>query len=146
MAETDFSDLIPKSNPRTAEKHRREVLLQIYLPLGIAILIAIAVCLTAAVAVFSGGGGATWVDISLIWLILLSLALWTIPLVVLIALVVGLFRINDLLPGLFYRVQKLFAQLSHRVQLIADKSVEPVLKTGAFAARLRVLRSGRRRG
>jgi hypothetical protein len=129
---------LTERNPETHKVHRREVFWQILFPL----IIGAIVCLALAILVGLGSNPTVyrWGDISIIWLVLLTILPSILVLAVLVALVYGLVRLLHVLPGFAYRVQKLLWVFQARVQRITDGAVEPVMKIHSFRAMLGTLR------
>jgi len=125
-------------NPITTAAHRREVFWQITLPLILGLLLVLAVTVLAAV---SGSGPASkWGDISLIWLILLTLLPILIFTVIIAGLAFGVFRLIGILPGYARQVQDFFMLVQEQVRKGADKAVDPALKAHSFLAGIAALR------
>jgi hypothetical protein len=140
MAGLGSPNLVAERNVITYQKHRREVFWQIALPLILGLLLLITGCVLPVLVVVSGNDVRVWADISLIWLILPVLILAVIPLAILVAIIYGLTRILNILPGLMNRVQKLFGEINVRVSRASNSAVDPILRFHSFTARIRVLR------
>jgi len=115
----------PPPRPRvrnlyTQARIRRDVLWQIGLPLGL----AVAVVITLAVLLILPGGAparSPWADVSLILLILPATVLGALVLVLVAALVVGLYFVLRELPGYFKLAQDFMAVAAYRIQTGAAK-------------------------
>jgi hypothetical protein len=132
---TDFPPDYKKArNPETYLRHRREVLWQITLPLGIALVIVVGL---AAFIAFGVGMGdqSQLADIALIQLIIPVMFFSLISLALLGASVYGLFRLLGILPYYFLRAQIFFMRVQLFVMRGSDKVVEPVLRAHAISAR-----------
>lgn len=119
-------------NPVTHQKHRREVFLQITLPLVIGILILIFLVVMTGMA--AAEPVRRWSDISLIWLTTYRLLIGLINLILLAGLAYGLTRLVSVLPIYARQVQDFFVLVGRRVALIMDQLVEPMLKIHSFLA------------
>lgn len=140
MTETDFQDLIPVRNETVHRRHRKEVFWQITFPLILGTLLLLGVCgLTVGVAV-GGWPLALWRDISMIWLLLPALILALIVLAIVGGLAYGVIRLIGILPGFFYRLQRMFETVAIRSRQIADRIVVPVLRIAGWRAGIRRLR------
>jgi len=132
----DYPQFPPQNrNPVTHRVHRREVLLQIILPVAVGVVLVLAATVGAIWAGIANTGDVSkWADASLIWLILplMLVALLFLGLLVgvIYILTLGLQR----LPFLMYRVQQFFVLVSLRVRKVADRAVEPVMRVGSFSA------------
>ncbi len=134
----------PEPNPLTQRKHRNEVLWQITAPLLIGVLLV----LVAGIGV--GYAGATntgpvdrWASISLIWMIIPTMAVTLIFLSVTAGLAYGLMRLNGLLPRYTRQIQDVFVVIEARVNRAADAAVEPALRVRSAFAGLRAFRRNR---
>lgn len=120
-------------NPRTQAKIRRDVLWQMAVPLGL----AVAAVLTLAVLLILPVGAparSPWADVSLIFLIIPTAVAALIVLVLVAALVGGLYYLLRELPGYFKLAQDFMAVASYRVQTGADKVSSVVLSIRSVAA------------
>lgn len=133
--------ILPERNPVTHAKHRREVLLQITVPLvigGLLILLAvIGVIWTAAGA---GESVSRWADISLMWLITPTLVFALLGVLVFSALVYLVTRLLMVLPGYARLAQDWFTMVSARVHKLCDQAAEPFLKAHSASAGARQAR------
>ena len=132
-----------KPNPVTFQRHRKEVLLQITLPLIIGVTL-LCLGMLAVLGVGLGPGGSLVVsqtaDISLIWLILIELVMTTLFLLVLAGIAILLVQLIRILPGYTHQLQKFFLRVQLKTSSLADKSVEPIVKIKSFFAGGRALR------
>jgi hypothetical protein len=113
-------------NPVTQELHRRQVLWQIRLPL--VILAVLFLAMLAAVSLSGAGYQSRWADISLIWCLCPNLIVLLLCVGVLGGMAYGLFRLQRVLPGKMFGVQKFSRKVQDGVQKVTDAAVEPVLK------------------
>ncbi len=113
----------PEINPVTRSAFRRQVWLEIYLPLAV----GLAVVIGAAWALW-GSGMATpraWADASTVLLILPVLVISLIPLIVLAALSVGIILLIRRLPEVTTRLQGILYRVQWSVRRGADAAVLP---------------------
>jgi hypothetical protein len=125
-------------NPVTQAAHRRQVWWQITLPL--AILAVIFLALTAVISLGSAGYQSRWADISLIWCLCPNLVVLLLCVGSLGGLSFGLFRLQRVLPGKMFRLQKFGLKVRDGVQKASDAAVEPVLKVHSSQAGQKALR------
>ena len=119
-------------NPFTKQRHRKEVFWQISVPIVIGgmILLVISFLSTRLVA----DETSRWADISSIWIIAPVIVLGFLSLVTLIAGIVAVVKLIQVLPNYSFRLQKSLMNVRTRLKRMADRSVEPVLRLGAFSA------------
>lgn len=135
---------MPSERSSEAEqKHRREVLLQITLPLVIFGLIILALAVFAA----SGGPGnaSRWASVSLIWLLIPLILIAFIFLIILGGLAFGVTRLIGVLPGYTHQVQDFFDRIGELVQQGSDKVVEPFLRAQSFIASVQAVKKNLKR-
>lgn len=135
-------DFKPARPPATfaQSQHRRQRLLQIWLPLGLTALIVLGVAVWAVVAATAPGPSMThWANVSAI-LVILPLCLSAI---LLLAVVIGLIyltaRIYGRLPGLDRKVQAVFYRIETGVYRAANQSAKPVFSIQGWLASLKAL-------
>ncbi len=109
------------------EKHRQEVLWQIWLPVGFGALAMLSLGFLAAFSLQSGSDASVrWGHVAAIWLILPLFVIGVITLILLISLCVAVFKLTDILPGYAIMVQDFFQSIALRIQSLADKASRPV--------------------
>ena len=130
--------LIPERNPITHAKHRREVFLQITLPMLIGVLLVMAV---VAVIIFSGTTTTSdlsrWADVSLIWLILPSLVIALLFLIILSAFIYLITVVLQMTPRYARIIQLYFEIGKYRVGQISTQITEPFVKARSIWAVVR---------
>ena len=114
-------------NQVTWAKHRREVLLQITIPLVITVLVVIA-CGVLAAVMGTNQNISQWADVSLIWLIMPQIFVSLIVLIILAAMAYGLYRLLKVLPFYTNTVQEYFILFRDQVAVLTDRLVQPFLK------------------
>ena len=119
-------------NPVTQAIHRREVLWQITFPLVILALIFLA--LTVVVSLSGVGHQSRWADISAIWCLCPNLIVLLLCVGSLSGMSYGLFRLQRVLPGKMFSLQKFSLKVRDGVQKASDSAVEPVLKVHSSRA------------
>jgi small-conductance mechanosensitive channel len=115
----------PEVNPVTRSAFRRQVWLEIYLPLALGLVAVVG----AAWSLWRSGMAApsAWADASTILLILPVLAVSLIPLLILIALSVGIILLVRRLPEATQRLQSIIYRVQWSVRRGADVAVKPWL-------------------
>jgi hypothetical protein len=112
-------------NPVTRSAFRRQVWLEIYLPL----VLGLAAVVAAAWFLWGAGvaSASSWANASTILLILPILVASLIPLILLVALSVGIIFLIRRLPEVSMRMQSIMYRIQWGVRRGADASVEPWL-------------------
>ena len=126
-------------NPNTARLHRRDLLWQIYLPIGLAVLAMLA---ATGFAIWAGVSGqaavdSIWADISLIFLVMMAAAFAVLPLALLVAGIFGLWYALRYLPGYARVAQSYVAQAASYVRQAANRAAEPVIAAERATAAVR---------
>jgi hypothetical protein len=120
--------------------HKRQMRLEVYLPLGLSIL-----AIGALVAwLWLGGVGdaGTWADVALIALIIPALFAGLIVLATVIALAVLIGKLTGLIPEPASQVQKLFHRAERGISRGADQALQPFLILSAIWAAVRAIGRG----
>jgi K+-sensing histidine kinase KdpD len=138
MSSDQISQNLQQRNPITKEAHQRQTFFQIYLPLIIVALIVILFVVLALVA--QNENVSRWADISLIFLISVSLVVTVITIAAIIVLTIYLTRLLKASPYFFFEVQRITYIIEVRSKAIGNSIVEPVLRVNSFIAGLRALR------
>jgi hypothetical protein len=126
--------VLPERNPKTHAAHRKEVFLQIMLPLVIGCLLLAA--LVAGVIWSATGSNSEvrrWADISLMWLILPALGFALILLVLLSGITYLVSRLLGVLPGYARWVQDYFTLGMLKVIHVTNVIVKPVMKLQSWS-------------
>ena len=119
-------------NPVTQAIHRRQVFWQITLPLVILALIFLA--LSVVVSLSGAGLQSRWADISAIWCLCPNLIVLLLCVGSLGGMSYGLFRLQRVLPGKLFSLQKFSLKVRDGVQKASNAAVEPVLKVHSSRA------------
>lgn len=128
---------LPERNPVTYERHRKEVMWQILVPVLIGAVIVLTLAILAATrtdAQVSKGA-----DVSVIWMITPMLIIALIFLVLLGAMIYAVMSLLGILPSYARLVQDYFDALRVQVGIVSDKTVEPILRMESIKASLRAL-------
>ena len=128
---------LPERNPVTYERHRKEVMWQILVPvlIGAVIVLALAILATTRTDAQVSKGA----DVSVIWMITPMLIIALIFLVLLGAMIYAVMSLLGILPSYARLVQDYFDAFRVQVGIISNKAVEPVLRMESIKASLRAL-------
>lgn len=120
--------VLPKPVHASYQRHRRQLISQILLPMVVAALLFVAMIVLINVATFrSNGDVARWAAISTIWIVIPIMILSLIFLVVLVGLVYLMKRLLNITPVYTGMAQDFVHKLMIRIRLLADKLVKPVI-------------------
>lgn len=123
-------------NPETYQKHKKEVLWQITIPLVIGVLV---ILMMAAGSVLPAVDQSRMADISLIWIILPNMVIALLMILMLAGMVFGLMKLTGIVPFYARKVQIFFNRVNSQTQKIDDRIVEPILKGKTSSASFRKL-------
>ena len=121
-----------KPNPVTQRAHRKEVLLQILLPIFIILLL-----IGAGVNYLIQSELASierWTEISTIILTIISIILFIIPLVIALVLIFVISSLLSILPIYALQTQLAIERVKHQIRTGADISVQPLIQIQSFLA------------
>lgn len=138
MTEDRLSVETQQRNPRTHEVHRRQAFWQIYFPLivfGVLVVIAVVFAILAEDTKTS-----KWSDISLIFMISITLIVFVIVIGLLVVSIVYTRRLLKATPYFFFSVQRFTYMIEIRTKQAADMAAEPFLRLSEYIAGLRALR------
>lgn len=148
MDDLEFAQPPLEPNPVTRAAYRRQVRLQVYLPLAV----GIGIIAGAAALLWTGGlaSASAWADASLVLLLLPVLLLSLIPIGVLAAFAYGVVYLMQRIPAPAHRVQRAVARVQQTIRRGSEATVRPfvVIRSGQAAAEATVSRllSALRRG
>lgn len=125
----------PRTDEERAAEHRRQVGLQIWLPLALGLLVAFGlVALTILGAVRGSSEVNRWGNLSAVYLLIPTLLTSLISLTLLILSIRGLGSLARKMPGWLKTVQAFMRMVSFRVRVLADQLVKPVIGIGSAAS------------
>ena len=133
---TDTPQFKSKKNLETHQKHQKEVIWQIFLPLAIGVLL---ILILMAVSVSSAVNQSRLADISLMWIILPNLFVALFVIVLLAVMIYGIMKLTSVLPTYTYKLQVFFNLVKTQIQKMDDRMVEPVIKGKSASASLKKL-------
>ncbi|MFO7972828.1 MAG: hypothetical protein R6U40_13920 [Desulfobacterales bacterium] len=129
--ENEFSTSSFESGRRPSlQRHRREKIWQILVPLilGVLLILAVAVLVVlTATRSTAGGPVSQWADTSAIWLILPVMMFAVVGTLVLIGLIYGVAKMIEILPPYANLVQGYAGLIAAKVKLITRKIVNPII-------------------
>lgn len=127
-------------NASPVEMHRRQMLLQVWLPLIVSIIIVLAVMIIAAVGTVQGSPQINrWGNISAI-LIILPILLAGVILLALIGVgIYGLRKALQAMPGFFTKLQIRVANIALATHRAADSSTQPIFAVNNFTVSVKTV-------
>ena len=124
--------------------HRRQVLLQIFLPLGIGVVVILAVGILAILSSSSSinyDKSLIWANISLIMLIMMAVIFFLIVLIILAAMIYGIARLTQITP-IYTRLAQYYVYRAATVLFTAtDAVVKPVFAGRSWWSGLQTFQS-----
>jgi len=127
--------VLPKPVHESYKRHRRQLTIQIILPVVIAILACIATVVLVNIATFRENGDvARWAAISTIWIVAPIMVASLIFLLVLAGLVYLLGRLLNITPTYTGLAQDFVHKLMIRIRLAADALVKPIIFVDSIGA------------
>ena len=118
---------ISQRNPKTHQKHRREVFWQISFPLIIGLLAFLGFAIWSVVTVAGGGSVSQSADTSLVFLIYPAILMGIIPLVLLGGAAYGVIALNKKLPFWGFQAQAAMKRVGAAIQTGANKITDPLV-------------------
>ena len=120
---------------KIAADHRKQILWQIWVPLGGVALVILALAVLASVSTAQGSELPTrWSQISTIFLIIPLLGLGLVILLLVSALAYGVIRLIPILPVYSKKARMFLNMVSQQVRLRSDQAVAPILTVKSTAA------------
>ena len=131
----------PPDVTQPEREHRRQMLLQVWLPLGVALLVTLTLCILIVISAGRASPELTrWSNMSSIWIIILIAPPALLVLAVLGGLVYLMARLLRIIPPYAHLAQAYVNLFAALVQHWLDRIVEPVLKVQSFFAGVHALR------
>lgn len=132
---------IPTTPEERATQHRRQVLIQIWLPLTVGTLLVLAVAgLAIAGTVNKSSEVNRWGNISAVYVMLPTLVTSLLTLSLLVLAILGISKLLVKVPVWLAAVQKIFARIAALVKAYADKLAAPVVAVGGVTSGLNAAR------
>lgn len=128
---------LPAPNPATQAAHRREISIQVTLPLVIALLVFIGVGIWL---VWAGVGTVErWAQIAMIFILLIAFILGLVLMGIVIGLLFLIIQVMRVIPPYTRLAQDAITKINQRVKTGADISIRPILELQKFLAVMDVL-------
>jgi uncharacterized membrane protein len=138
MDSEEFTPTLKQRNPITYQAHRRQAFWQIYFPLiGFSILVITTIVLAIAA---TNAQASKWADISLIFIISITMVAFLVVTVVLVVSVYYSRRLLKATPYFFFNAQRFIYLVEIRVKRVSNAAVEPILRVNGFFAGAGALR------
>lgn len=135
-----MNDLSPKPIHASYQRHRKQRISQILLPIVLAALLFIVMVVFINIATFSYSGDVgRWAAISTIWLSIPVCIMGLVFLALLVGLVYLLGRLLGIAPTYTIQAQNFVHKLAIRIRLMADKIVKPIISLNSFGASVKTL-------
>jgi hypothetical protein len=130
----------PKPVHASYQRHRRQVTLQIILPMVLTGLLFLAACGWITFATFRWNGDvARWAAISTIWIAIPVMIVSLVFLFLLAGIIYLLARLLGIAPVYTHKAQNFVQKLGIRIRLAANASVKPVIFLDSIGATIKAL-------
>jgi hypothetical protein len=128
--------ILPPSKRTTAFRaHKRDLLWQIFVPLGITVLIFVAASVGAATQ--TGATDSLWADISTIWLLIPVIFFAIIFLLLLVGIIYGVAKLLQITPIYTHQLYNLICMLGKKIEGLADETAKPIFFVEGISASIR---------
>ncbi|BCY18293.1 hypothetical protein hrd7_21420 [Leptolinea sp. HRD-7] len=115
------------------EQHKKDVIWQIWFPVGFGAAAMLSLGIMAVFSLQSGtDSSARWGHVATMWLLLPVFFVGLISFLFLAALIFGVTKLTAILPDYSAIVQVYARLLSARVKILADRSVNPFIQIKAY--------------
>jgi hypothetical protein len=138
MQQNDVINPRKERNPVTSEAHRRQTFWQIYFPMllfGAFVVIAI-----ISAVLLESEGVSKWADISLIYMVSLTMVIFLITTIVIVVTAIYMARLIKETPYFFFIIQRYAYLVEQRIKSATSAAEEPFLRINSFIAGARALR------
>lgn len=122
-------------NKEARQAHRRDLIWQIIVPMGIVAVIFIVISVLTAMRPETTAS--LWADISLIWLLIPWLIIALFTLVILGGLIYGMAKLLQIIPTYTKKLLDVIHFIQEKLKLAADASTKPVFFLEGIAASFR---------
>ena len=134
------SKLLLSQDHPSYQLHRKQVWIQILLPILLTVLVFIAVIVLTSIAAFRDNGDVgRWAAISTIWLVLPVMIAGLILLAILLAIIYFLARLIGMIPPYSYQAQRAVYQIEDYVKRAAEMIVKPALFVDMIKSQIKIL-------
>jgi len=133
---------VPATPEERIAVHKRQMLVQVWLPLILGTLLVLAVAVLTVIGALNGSSQVErWGNLSVIYILIPTLISSLITIALLAALIRGLSRLNKNLPGWMYQLQAIFARIYALVYQAANRAAAPVVSIGGIVEGLKAARN-----
>jgi hypothetical protein len=130
----------PPDGLTPAANHRRQMLWQVWVPLGITIFLVLACMIWTVFAAVQGSPEiARWGNISAVWVILPWLVVGALIVGIVGGSSYGMFRLLNKMPEWLLIAQLFMVHFALVVRRFADYATKPIVATNTFTARVSTL-------
>ncbi|RPJ27107.1 MAG: hypothetical protein EHM33_09165 [Chloroflexi bacterium] len=130
----------PKPVHESYQRHRKQLTIQIILPVTLAAILFIVMVVLVNLATFRDNGEvARWAAISTIWIVIPIMIASLIFLVVLVGIIYLLARLLGIAPTYTSKAQNFVHKLGIRIRLAANASVKPVMFLNGVGATIKAI-------
>ena len=127
-------------NASPVEDHRRQMRMQVWLPLGLTLLVVLALVVLAIIGTVNESPQINrWGNLSAVIVILPVLLTMFVFLIIVGAAVYGMRKLLHKMPDWMLRLQLRMVRIALGVRRAADSATQPVIKTNTFSARVKRL-------
>lgn len=115
------------------EQHKKDVIWQIWFPVGFGAAAMLALGVMAIFSLQTGtDSSARWGHVATIWLLLPVFFVGLVSFLFLAALIFGVTKLTAVLPD-YSAIAQMYARiLSARIKMLADRSAKPVIQTRSY--------------
>ena len=138
MASQEFTPTLKQRNPITHQAHRQQAFWQIYFPLIVFTILVVTAIVLAIVA--SNEQVSKWADLSLIFIISVTIVAFLVVTVGLVVSIVYTRRLLKATPYFFFEAQRFIYLVEIRVKRVSSVAVEPILRVNSFFAGVGAIR------
>jgi hypothetical protein len=135
-----MKSVAPKPVHESYQRHRRQLVFQIILPMVLAAILFVALIVWVNLATFRGNGDtARWAAVSTIWIFAPIIVVSLIFLALLVGMIYLLARLLGIAPIYTNKAQDLVQKLGVSVRHVADVPVKPVIFLDSVGAAIKAL-------
>ncbi len=127
--------LSPLKKRAAYQAHKRDLIWQIFIPIGLTILIFIVASIGAATQ--TGATASLWADISTIWLLIPVMFFSLIFLFILVGIIFGLAKLLQITPEYTHKLYKFIRLAGEKIAGLADNTAKPIFVIKGISASVR---------
>ncbi len=123
-----------------AQRHRKQMLWQVWVPLIASIVIVLALAILSVVGAVQGSPQIErWGNLSAVWVIMPVLFSGLLMLVIVVGMAYGFSKLLQKMPEWLLKAQLFMLRLALTARRIADQAATPVVSVNTFSARVSTL-------